>query len=170
MAAFSTAAIGLRLALRGGRAAIARLALVTFGVALGVSLLLMGLGVGPAREARNARELARDPVLPLDPPESGSYLFQSVALDRFRGRPLFRARLAGVGKRPPLPPGVERLPRPGELAVSPALARLLRSREGALLRPRLPGRVVQVIGKDGLAWPDELIAYVGAARADATAE
>lgn len=169
MAAFSTAAIGLRLALGGGRVGTVRLALVAIGVALGVSLLLVGLGVGPAREARNARELAREPVLPLRAPASGSYLVWSPQLDRFGGRPLFRAHVAGVGERPPLPPGIERLPAPGELAVSPALARLLRSREGTLLRPRVPGRIVEVVGKEGLAWPGELVAYAGAARGKASA-
>lgn len=170
MAAFSTAAIGLRLALGGGRAGIVRLVLVAIGVALSVSLLLVGLGVGPAREARNARELAREPFLPLRAPASGSYLLWSAEFDRFRGRPLFRARLAGVGERPRLPPGIERLPAPGELAVSPALARLLRSREGPLLRPRVPGRIVELVGKDGLAWPGELLAYAGAARGEASAD
>jgi cell division protein FtsX len=169
MAPFSTAAIGLRLALGGGRVGVVRLALVAIGVALGVSLLLVGLGVGPAREARNARELAREPVLPVRAPENGSYLLWSAEFDRFRGRPLFRAHIAGVGERPPLPPGIERLPAPGELAVSPALARLLRSREGMLLRPRVPGRIVELVGKDGLAWPGELLAYAGAARGEASA-
>jgi ABC-type lipoprotein release transport system permease subunit len=165
----ATLAIGLRLVRGSGRDGLARLALVAAGVGLGVALLLIGLGVGPALEARDGRERAREPAVVTNPsPES--YLLQAVAFDRFHGRRLLRLRLAPVGPRPPLPPGLERLPRPGEVAVSPELARLLRSPEGALLRPRVPGRIVALIGKDGLAWPGELLAYGGAARAEATEE
>lgn len=170
MSALTTAALALRLALGGGREGIARLALVAGGVAVGVSLLLGGLGVGPAREARDIREQGREPRFVRRPPAAGSYVLHSGASDRFRGRPLYRAKLFGVGERPPPPPGLERLPRPGELVVSPALARVLRSPEGALLRGRLPGHVAGVVAKDGLAWPGELIAYAGAARAEATAD
>ncbi len=159
-------AIGLRLAL-GGRGR-GRLAVTAAGVGVGVALLLTALAVGPALEARQSRERAREPVGPMSHPSAGSYLLQSAALDRFHGRRLLRIRLAPVGEDPPLLPGLARLPGPGEIAASPELAELLRSPEGALLRPRLPGRVVATIGKEGLAWPGELLSYSGAAPTDAT--
>jgi hypothetical protein len=56
---------------------------------------------------------------------------------------------------------VERLPGPGEAVLSPALAELLASPEGALLRPRFPQRVIGIIGPDGLGGPRELFFYVG---------
>ena len=73
-----------------------------------------------------------------------------------------RGRLVRViGPGAPLPPGVTRLPGPGELVVSPALAQLLDSPDGALLRPRLPGRVIGTIGHAGLQGPSELVFYRG---------
>jgi len=59
------------------------------------------------------------------------------------------------GTQPPLPPGVAALPGPGELVASPALARLLASPEGALLRERLNYPTVGTIADAGLASPSE---------------
>ena len=73
--------------------------------------------------------------------------------DRVRGR-----LLRPEGPDAPLPPGVARLPGPGELVVSPALARRLRD---PLLRDRIPGRVVGTIGDAGLVGPAELAYYGG---------
>jgi len=164
----ATLEIGLRLAVGGASRHWARLALVAAGVGVGVALLLTGLAVGPALEARDARERARVPVGPLSDPKAESYLLQTASIDRYHGRRLLRFRIARVGTSPPRPPGLARIPRPGEVAVSPALARLLRSPDGALLRPRLQGRVVAIIGTAGVVWPDELVAYSGAPRSQAT--
>ena len=46
------------------------------------------------------------------------------------------------GPDAPVPPGLTRCPRPGEMVVSPALRRLLTSPDGALLRERLPYAIV----------------------------
>jgi hypothetical protein len=48
--------------------------------------------------------------------------------------------------------------------VSPALAKLLASRDGALLRARFPGRVIGTIGHAGLQGPSELAFYRGSDR------
>ena len=62
-----------------------------------------------------------------------------------------------------MPPGLTRLPRPGELFVSPALRELLRTPDGRrVLAPRLPGRVAGEIGPSGLLGPGELGFYAGA--------
>jgi hypothetical protein len=55
----------------------------------------------------------------------------------------------------PLPPGVERWPRPGEAVLSPALLELLQEHG---VDDRF-GRVVSVIGPEGLASRTELLAY-----------
>jgi hypothetical protein len=134
------------------------------GVGVGVALLLGGLAVPSAIEARHAREIARTPFSPLYtaveahiPPD---HLLMAGVLDRFEDRTLGRHLVAGVGEAP-RPPGVERLPGPGELVVSPELAELLAGPRGSFLRPRLPGRVVGSIGPEGLVFPQELLAYVG---------
>ena len=78
--------------------------------------------------------------------------------ENIRGR-LLQAERAGAD----LPPGISRLPAPGELFVSPALADLLATPDGQrVLAPRLQGRVVGTIAADGLLGPHELGFYAGA--------
>jgi hypothetical protein len=60
-----------------------------------------------------------------------------------------------------VPPGVDRLPGPGEVVVSPALAQLMRAVPDDQLRNRFPGRVVGSIGPEGLIAPAELVGIVG---------
>ena len=154
--------LGARFALSGGRT---RLALTAFGVGLGVALLLVAAAVPHMLDARRDRNYARD-----DAPPTVSHGPLAIALadTTFRGDDV-RGRLVHAdGPGAPVPPGVSRLPRPGELVVSPALARLLRSPGGALLRPRVPGRVVGEIGHAGLQGPSELAYYRGVARVGPT--
>jgi hypothetical protein len=152
-------ALGGRLALAGGRA---RLVLIAVGVGLGVALLLVAASVPNMLEGRRDRNQARSdaPAYP-----SRGTLQLALADTEFRGDEI-RGRL--VHGSAPLPPGVARLPRPGELVVSPALARLLSSRDGALLRPRIlgspPARVIGTVGDAGLQGPSELVFFRGAAR------
>ncbi|GLW89419.1 hypothetical protein Aglo03_02350 [Actinokineospora globicatena] len=61
----------------------------------------------------------------------------------------------------PAPPGLTRLPGPGELVVSPALARLLSDEPAALAR--FSGARIGVITPDGLAADGELYFYQGVA-------
>ena len=157
----------MRLALGGGRTARLRLALVAGGVGLGVALLLAGVTVAHALEARDARERAREPIHALAGTPPADHLLWSARVDRFRGREFRRLDVAAVGDAPPIPPGIARLPKPGEIVASPGLARLLRGDDGALLRPRLRGRVIGTVAKAGLLSPDELIAYVGVRRPEA---
>jgi hypothetical protein len=162
----ATVGLGLRLALAGGREGLVRLVLMAAGVGIGVAFLFGGLAVGPAIEARHAREIARTPFSPLytakgvEPRIPPDHLLMTGVLDRFGGHHFHRRLVAGVG-RAPLPPGVQNLPGPGELVVSPALAALLESPEGRLLRPRLSGRVIGTVDPGGLLFPQELLAYVG---------
>jgi hypothetical protein len=74
---------------------------------------------------------------------------------------MFRGYVAALGPRPPVPPGLERLPGPGEVAVSPAMRRLLGSTPDDELDDRYPGRVIATIGDEGLAHPDQLVALIG---------
>jgi hypothetical protein len=74
---------------------------------------------------------------------------------------MVRAYVAALGPRPPVPPGLERLPGPGEVAVSPAMRRLLASTPDDELDDRYPGRVTATIGDRGLAHPDQLVALIG---------
>ncbi|WP_103354470.1 FtsX-like permease family protein [Amycolatopsis sp. CA-128772] len=154
-------ALGLRLALGGGgaRTAWARLALTATGVGLGVVVLLSATSLPHMLAARADRSAARTPVAEavdgVDPVRAVQ------RTDEFRGRGLQGYLVQPTGPRRPAAPGVDRLPGPGEAVLSPALAALLRSPEGELLRPRFPQRVIGTIGDTGLTGPNELYFYVG---------
>lgn len=81
----------------------------------------------------------------------------------YRGAPLMIVALDGRTAK--VPPGVSELPAPGEMVVSPALGRLLalRARRDELA-VRLPGIVVSEVRADGLARPEELLAYVNVGK------
>jgi hypothetical protein len=81
--------------------------------------------------------------------------------DYHDGTAMARTYVAALGPRPPVPPGLERLPGPGEVAASPAMRRLLSSTPDDQLDDRYPGRVIATIGDAGLAHPDQLVALIG---------
>ncbi|MGW0871944.1 FtsX-like permease family protein [Streptomyces sp. NPDC002740] len=60
------------------------------------------------------------------------------------------------------PPGLSKLPSPGEVFVSPKLHEELKGEPG--LAQLVPGRERGIIAAQGLAHPDELYAYVGVSR------
>jgi hypothetical protein len=154
--------LGVRLAVGGGRTSktgLIRLLLGTLGVGLAVFVLLVGAAVQPAMQARGEREWAQvglhEPVPGADP----LYLVRDGT--EFRGRSVSISYVQAGGPSAPRPPGVDRLPGHGESVVSPALAELLASPEGELLRPRFTERVVGTMGPAGLVKPTDLVAVVG---------
>jgi len=174
MRSAATIRLGVRLAVAGGRAGIARGALIAAAVGLGVAVLFGVASVGPALANREARAAAQAPscttagtgVRACPVPAGAPNLLEVLVNpgDSFRGRPLTTVHIAVVGSASHLghPPGVSRLPSPGQLVVSPALSRILTSKDGALLRPRLRGQVIATITQAGLVYPGQLLAYIGA--------
>lgn len=154
--------LGARLAAAGGRASWSRTAMTALGVGLGVALLLLAASTPTALDGREQRGAARDDLQTTAPPPKSdrTLLIADVGTehrgDEVRGR-LVRAE----GARAPVPPGLERIPAPGDVVVSPRLERLLASPGGAALRPRIPGRVVGTIADAGLSGPGELAFYAG---------
>lgn len=163
-----SALLGLRLAVAGGRDGLARLVLTAFGVALGVVFLLAGLSGGAALQGRSDRSTWQDTeAAGPDRAESrtratapDAALWLAVS-DHYAGRALHRVHVAALGPRPPVPPGLDRLPGPGEVAVSPALRRLLASTPADQLGNRFPGRVTTTIRPAGVRHPDHLVAVIG---------
>jgi cell division protein FtsX len=153
--------LGLRIAFTGGRASVARMLLMALGLAVGVALLIGALSVGPAVGARRDREVARGGQTASTTEPSRDVTYRWDAGTRFEGVSIPLVVLGGVGDAP-VPPGIPRLPRPGEVYVSPALAELLAGPDGSLLAPRLPGSVLGTIGDEGLLFPGELYGYIGA--------
>jgi hypothetical protein len=152
--------LGLRLAVAGGQESLLRLAVTAFGVAVGVVLLLLCLTGQSAEQGRAERSgwQSADADTPATAPDPALFL---TVTDYHQGTAMIRGYVAALGPRPPVPPGLERLPGPGEVAVSPAMRRLLRSTPDDELDDRYPGRITTTIGDEGLAHPDQLVALIG---------
>ena len=164
-----TLRLGLRLALGGGREGLVRLVFMAVGVAVGVALLLLAVAAPEAIRGRLERVAWHDAAYsalstetdddPIAESADGA-LFLAVS-DYYDGRPMTRAYLAALGTDPPVPPGLERAPGPGEVAASPAMIRLLESIPDGELDDRFPGRVTLTIAPEGLGHDNELVAIIG---------
>ncbi|MEU5465754.1 ABC transporter permease [Streptomyces althioticus] len=156
-------ALGARFAVTGGREGWTRALLTAVGVGLGVALLLLTAAVPNLLDGRDRREDARqdraysqDTLRPSD-----DTLLIAHANSDFRGGDLRGRLVEPEGPDAPVPPGVNELPKPGTMVVSPALKELLGSDEGKLLRDRLPYDIVGTIGDPGLIGSQELAWYAG---------
>lgn len=156
--------LGIRFAVTGGRRGWTRTILTAVGVGLGVSLLLVAASVPNLIQNRDNREFARSIV---DIQGDGevkrserSFLWAETGT-LYRGESITGTEFRSEGSAAAAPPGLAKLPAPGEMAVSPALAELLAAPEGTLLKDRLPYRITATIGDDGLIGPAELRYYAG---------
>ncbi|MFE0800987.1 ABC transporter permease [Streptomyces sp. NPDC058812] len=157
-------AMGVRFAFTGGREGWTRAVLTAVGVGLGVALLLLTTALPNALAVRHDREAARTDITFSDermPRANDTLVVANVGTD-FRDDTVRGRALEPEGPRAPLPPGVDKFPAVGEMVVSPALKELLESDSGALLRERLPDRIVGTIGEPGLIGSAELAFYRGA--------
>ncbi|TXL84843.1 FtsX-like permease family protein [Streptomyces sp. IB2014 016-6] len=158
-------ALGMRFAVSGGREGWARTALTALGVGLGVALLFAAAAVPQLLDTRESRTQARETTnASSQKPGRGitdSTFLWAEASTEYRGDPVTGLLLRPEGANAPAPPGVTKIPGPGEMVVSPALRELLGSSEGALLAQRLDGRIVGTVGDAGLVDPGELRFYTG---------
>ncbi|WP_410656206.1 FtsX-like permease family protein [Amycolatopsis sp. lyj-112] len=152
--------LGFRLAVGGGRTSVIRLLLSTIGIGLAVAVLLGAASAGNASESRQAREDASRVSFEAKP--GLSPLTYTLRTTEFRGEPISLGYVHATGPGSPVPPGLDRVPAPGEVVVSPRLDELLASDAGDLLLPRLVGKPVGIIGAEALQNPRDLMAYVGA--------
>ncbi|MFJ3795374.1 FtsX-like permease family protein [Streptomyces sp. NPDC090088] len=154
---------GLRLLFGSGRKNRVRFALMALGSSVGVCCLAIVLTIPGILGAQDARVAARQPV---DAPSGAGDSFPLLLerADPFGSQALSRIFLARGAKAVEPPPGLKTFPERGEVFVSPRLRDLLL--EQPELGQRLPGREKGVIGRQGLARPDELVAYVGMSRAE----
>jgi hypothetical protein len=156
--------LGARLSLAGGRTAWLRTAMTGLGVGLGVALLLVAAAAPAILADRDHRRDARTWISNASAARTDATALIRAYETRTHGQIIDGAVVAADGAHPPVPPGLAALPGPGQMAVSPALARLLDSPRGALLAERLPYQRVAEIGRAGLAGPNELYVYLGASR------
>ncbi|NUP04183.1 MAG: hypothetical protein HOW59_40275, partial [Nonomuraea sp.] len=157
--------LGLRLSLRAGREALARLALIIAGVAVGVAVLLATLALFNAFQSTIGRPCweCTDGTAPsgwaLDATADGA--LWNYREDYYAGQAIKRLDAAALGSRAPVIPGLSRMPGPGRYVVSPALARLLDTVPREQLADRFPGTRAGLIGPAALSGPDELAVVVG---------
>jgi hypothetical protein len=165
--------LGLRLTVSGGREAAVRLILIAAAVALGVGLVLMSLAGVNAVNKQNARYAwLGTGTVPASPTGSASTsttgqasaaspLWWLLQADHFAGQTIARVDVAATGPDSPVPPGIPRLPGPGQFYASPALGALLHSTPAGELGDRFPGHQIGTIGAAALPAPNSLIIIVG---------
>lgn len=130
-------------------------------LATAVSVLLV-LGVTAAANvarAQIARVGARLPVAaePAQVEEDAPLVV--YAPEPYREEVIERFSVAVRRGGGPVPPGTERLPRPGEMFASPALAARLET--DPVLRTMFLHRLAGLVSPEGLRGPDELVAWAG---------
>jgi hypothetical protein len=154
--------LGLRLTVAGGREAAVRLVVIAAAVALGVGLLLATVAGVNAVNALNARYAwlnaakAKDAGTPAVDP--ALWLLRE---NYFHGETIGRVDIAATGPTSPVPPGIPRLPGPGEYYASPSLTALLRTTPADQLGDRFAGHQIGVIGSSALPAPNSLLVIVG---------
>jgi hypothetical protein len=157
--------LGLRMTLAGGKEAAGRLAIIGAAVALGVGLLLATLAAINATNTQNDRYAWIFSGPSAGPATASSStadpLWFAASSEMFDGKLIGRIDVAATGPLSPVPPGLSRLPRPGEFYASPALTRLLGRAPAAQLGDRYPGRQVGTVGSSALPGPDSLIIVIG---------
>lgn len=155
----SDLAMGVRLAVGGGRTALTRLTLSSIGIGLAVAVLLVMASIGTMNQNRADR---RDATMSNGEPVAGvspTYFLHNST--EFRGEQVEMNFVRATAPDSPKPVGLPALPKEGEMYVSPALADLLRSDEGDLLRPRLPEKIVGTLDQNLVPMPGDLMAWVG---------
>ncbi|MER6145815.1 FtsX-like permease family protein [Streptomyces sparsogenes] len=158
--------MGARFAVAGGRESWARTLLTAVGVGLGVALLLLATAVPHIASAREDRNNARSYTggYSSDTAPGPRTLWIGWGHTTFHGTDITGLLLAPHGDKPPVPPGLDRIPAPGEMVVSPALKELLAAGDSGLLRQRLDDKIVGTIRDEGLSGPNELRYYAGVDR------
>ena len=134
------------------------LGLAAGAVGVATTVLLLVASALAGIEVRAEREAWLEP-------RAGAPIAAQVTSTQFLDhRPVTIVRLAPAtvanAVELPTPPGLDRFPRPGELALSPALAEALRGRADVLGLGSDPAAAI-LIGPEALGGPDDLLAVVG---------
>ena len=166
---------GLRLTLRGGRESLIRLVVMALAVGVGVAMLLVTMATINALGKQNARGawLATSPPAANGNPQLGQQgtseassstidpLWWLVSTNQLGNQVIVRVDVASAAARSLVPPGIPRLPGPGQFYASPALAKLLRSTPASELGDRFGGTEIGTIGSSALPSPSDLVVIIG---------
>jgi hypothetical protein len=154
--------LALRLLRLGGRRAWASAGLVGAGVAVATTLLTIAVGALHGLDERESRTAWRAPAVAAADPVAQLRL----RTDSAAGRSITQIDLVAPVATAAPPPGLPRMPAPGEVWVSPALAELLGTLPADELAARYPGPATGLLGEAGLQSPDELVAVIGRPAGD----
>ena len=134
--------------------------LTAAGVAVATGLVLLLVSLPYATKARAERSLWQT----FDDAGSGpAEVSWSTAGDEVDGRQITRVDVAPLvdATSVQLPAGIDRLPAPGEMLLSPDLATLVAGRPAAQLADRFGARQAGLLGEDALRFPEQLVVLVG---------
>lgn len=140
-------------------------ALPVLAVAVCTLLVLLTLGARHGFAARADRAAWRQ-LVPSGSAGTGPGALVATRTESVRGRSLVVVDWADLGTGALRPPGLDRPPAPGQVAVSPALADLLAELPGDELAGRFPAAPSARLGPDALVHDDELVAVIGRAPTD----
>lgn len=132
--------------------------LTALGVAVATGLVLLLTSLPFATQARAERTLWQHPT---GFTESGGTVMYSSSEDQIDGQVITRVDVAPLTGDVALPPGIEKLPAPGEMLQSPELAALVASRPAAELSDRFDAKPAGLLGEDALMYPEQLVVLVG---------
>jgi hypothetical protein len=149
-----------------------RLVVMALAVAVGVAMLLLtlatinGLGTQNARGAwmatypqnGNGQSAVGTQDTTATSPRS---IWWIVTSNQFESQLVVRVDVAPTGPHALVPPGIPRLPGPGQYYASPALAALLRTTPASELGDRFGGTEIGLIGTSALPSPSDLVIVIG---------
>lgn len=134
--------------------------LTALGVAVATGLVLLLTSLPYATQARAERTLWQQPT---EFTESGGQISYASSDDRVDGQVITRVDVAPLvdPAEIELPPGIDRLPAPGEMLQSPELAALAASKPASELSDRFGAKPAGLLGEDALMFPEQLVLLVG---------
>jgi len=150
--------LGGRLATAGGRSAWVRLGLMAVGFAAGSALLLSAASIVPGIHARDLRRDDFRGIIGRAP--HADDVLRVWWLTQSFGDLDVRTRVTEPVGVAPVPPGLPRVPEPGEIFVSEGLASVW-GEIGPSIERRLHGHLAGTIGHEGVLGPDELSIWEG---------
>jgi hypothetical protein len=140
--------------------------LTAAGVAVATGLVLLLVALPGATQARAQRALWQEPSF-ADSGTQSAALLMATTTDHTGGQEITRIDVAVEHPSTvELPPGVPKLPGPGEVLVSPALGKRIHALPASQLADRFGGKLTGVLTPEALRFPEQLVAVVGHAPAD----
>ncbi|MDP9300589.1 MAG: hypothetical protein M3P43_06805 [Actinomycetota bacterium] len=135
-----------------------RLGLMAVGFAVGSGLLLSASSIVPGL---HAHDLRRDADYGIEKGPHANDVLRIWGMPQSFGDVDIQTEVVEAVGDAPIPPGLPRIPAPGEIYASERLASVWSGGLGAAVEDRLHGHLVGTIGHEGVLGPDELSMWVG---------